>query len=53
MYRAKQWGGKEAMEQVGDMRKRSLLDDFKKLALDVNVWDRVVPEHWYVVFHSL
>lgn len=41
------------MKQVADMRKKSLLDDFKRLALDVEVWDTVVPEHWYVVFHSI
>jgi hypothetical protein len=49
----KKWGGEKAMEQVADMRKRGLLDDFRKLALDVDVWDTVVPEHWYVVFHFL
>lgn len=44
----KKWRGKEAMEQVSNMRKRGLLDEFKRLALDLRIWDTSVPEHWYV-----
>ena len=42
----KKWGADDAMKMVADMRTRGLLDDFRHLALDFDIWQSSTPEHW-------
>ena len=42
----KKWGADDAIKMLSDMRKRGLLDCFKNLALDSDIWQSSNPEHW-------
>jgi hypothetical protein len=42
----KRWGEDDAMRQLWDVRTRGLLDGFKHLALDCDIWRSSNPEHW-------
>jgi hypothetical protein len=44
----KRWGADEAMKQLWDMRTRGLLDGFRHLSLDCDIWSSSKPEHWYI-----